>query len=340
MASRIYPSINHTMHPELDLSIIIVNWHSMAFVKKCLSTIYANTKKLRFEVIVVDNASYDGCGAMIEAEFPAVRFIQSGENLGFARANNLGFQQSCGRNLLFLNPDTEVVGTAIERLVEFLDSAPQAGVIGAKLLNSDRSIQTSCIQRFPTILNQTLDTEYLRRILPAWSIWGTRPLSDCSGKIVPVEVISGACQMIRRTVFEQVGFYDAGYFMYAEDVDLCFKSHQSGCVNYYVGDAAVVHHGGQSTAAKFESDFSAVMMRHSVARFFKERRGRSSAVLYRVTMGIVSLWRVGFLAVLIAITLGCFRRDKLPGTMEKWLRVFLWAIGMETWRNNFRAQTA
>jgi GT2 family glycosyltransferase len=318
------------MATQPDLSIIIVNWNSAAFVMKCLSTIYENTKALQFEVIVVDNASHDGCDTMIAKDFSAVRFIQSHENSGFARANNLGFMHSCGRNVLFLNPDTELVGPAIDKLVHFLDLTPQAGVLGARLLNSDRSVQTSCIQRYPTILNQVLDADFLRDRFHNWSFWGTRALFDSPEKPAPVEVVSGACQMIRRGVFEQVGFYDPGYFMYAEDVDLCFKAQHAGWTNYYVGDALVIHHGGQSTGAQQQSNFAAVMMRKSLARFFRERHGRVSEILYRTAMGVVSLCRVGSLAVLMVITLGFFRRERLSATMAKWLRVFRWAIGLET----------
>src|SRR5207244_4459504 len=96
-----------------DLSIIIVNWKSAAFVRRCVASIYANTTGVNLEIVVVDNASFDGCGEMIRKEFPAVHFIESQENVGFARGNNLGFERSTARTLLFLNPDTEVVGTAL-----------------------------------------------------------------------------------------------------------------------------------------------------------------------------------------------------------------------------------
>ena len=126
-----------------DLSILIVNWNSVAFLRACLESIHANTKDIQFEVVVVDNASHDGCEQMLATEFGSIRFIQSGSNLGFARANNLAFQASSGRNVLFLNPDTEVIGFALERLVRFLDENPRAGIVGPKLLNSDGSIQTA-----------------------------------------------------------------------------------------------------------------------------------------------------------------------------------------------------
>jgi glycosyltransferase involved in cell wall biosynthesis len=103
-----------------QLSIIIVNWNSKDFLRKCLQSIYTCTREISFEIIVVDGASFDGCGEMLAREFPDVRFIQSEKNIGFARANNLGFEQSHGEEILFLNPDTEIIGDAINVLHTFL----------------------------------------------------------------------------------------------------------------------------------------------------------------------------------------------------------------------------
>ena len=141
---------------DVALSIVIVNWKSADFLRKCLQSIFANASDMSLEVIVVDNASFDGSAELVEREFPGVHFVQSKENLGFAGANNLGVRSAKGRNLLFLNPDTEVIGTALERMSSFLDATPDAGAVGCKLLNTDGTVQTSCIQPFPTILNQAL----------------------------------------------------------------------------------------------------------------------------------------------------------------------------------------
>ena len=141
----------------MDLSIVIVNWNSVDFLCKCLTSVYANSKGTSFEVIVIDNASFDGCEEMIQNEFSLVRFIQSQKNLGFARANNLASEQATGKVLLFLNPDTEVIGPALQCMVDLLESAPDAGLVGPKLLNTDLSVQMSCIQSFPSILNLALD---------------------------------------------------------------------------------------------------------------------------------------------------------------------------------------
>jgi N-acetylglucosaminyl-diphospho-decaprenol L-rhamnosyltransferase len=161
--------------PCADVSIVIVNYRSAAFTQACLRSIYLSSAA-DCEVIVVDNASYDGCGEMMRAEFPQAVFLQSNRNLGFAGANNLGTAAAHGDYLLYLNPDTEVRPEAVERLRACLAATPDAGLAGARLLNSDLSLQTTSVTAFPTIGNQVLGADYLQRKFPAAKLWGMRAL--------------------------------------------------------------------------------------------------------------------------------------------------------------------
>ena len=133
----------------MDLSIIIVNWNSKDYLHKAIASVEADTKGIDFEVVVIDGGSFDGSAEMLRQDYPHVVFIQSDKNLGFAKANNEAFKVSRGRILLFLNPDTEVEGHAITTLYDQLNVLPDAGIVGPKLLNSDRSIQQSCIRASP-----------------------------------------------------------------------------------------------------------------------------------------------------------------------------------------------
>src|SRR5581483_3230664 len=164
----------------MDLSIIIVNWNSKDYLLKAIASVEAETKGMAFEIVVIDGGSFDGCDEMMRRYHPHILFIQSDKNLGFAKANNEAFKRSRGRTLLFLNPDTEVQGRAIERLYEQLDVLPDAGVVGPKLLNTDRSIQESCIRAFPTIWNQLLESDLLRRLFPRAGLWGMKPLLEAN----------------------------------------------------------------------------------------------------------------------------------------------------------------
>src|SRR5580693_6896749 len=138
----------------MDLSIICVNWNSVDYLRECASSIYEYTKGLTFEIIIVDNASPERNVDTLQGEFPQIKIIKSERNLGFAGANNLGFRESTGTYVLFLNPDTRLIEPSIDVLFEAIQSLPDPGIVGCKLLNSDLSVQTSSIQKFPTILNQ------------------------------------------------------------------------------------------------------------------------------------------------------------------------------------------
>ena len=312
----------------MDLSIIVVNWKSKDYLRKCLHSIYANTHKLIYEIIVIDGASFDGCADMLNNEFPSVVFIQSATNVGFAKANNIAFQRSTGQNVLFLNPDTEIVGTAINILFDALCHLKNVGAVGARLLNSDGSLQTSCIQSFPTVLNQFLDTDVLRRIFPRLSLWGMASLYAASDEPSEVEAIVGACILMRRELFDQLGGFDEGYFMYAEDIDLSFRIHERGLNCWYQPKATIVHHGGGCSKSA-RSNFATVMMRESIYRFMRIRRGELSAQMFRLCIALLALLRLPLAAALIF----CPGKTAhaMRSSVSKWAAVLRWSLGLELW---------
>ena len=313
-----------------DLSIIIVNWNSREFLRRCLTSLRNGSGGLAHEVIVVDNASFDGSAEMIALEFPHVRFIQSEANLGFSRGNNLGFSYSSGRVLLFLNPDTEVVGAALDTLLAFADTHPDVGIVGARLLNSDLTLQMESVRAFPSLANQILESHYLKWRFPRLSIWGMRPLFDTSTKPARVEVVSGACLMIKREVFERVGRFSTEYFMYSEDVDLCHKVKVAGWATFYVGSAEVVHHGGRSSALSPVSAFAAVLIRESRFRFLRLARSNVYAITYRVITAMNAMCRLALLFVLFPF-FRVFRKAAPIKTIDKWFRILRWSVGLERW---------
>lgn len=313
-----------------QLSIICVNWNSFDYMRDCLTSIYANITNLDFEVIIVDNASSDGKTQLLEKEFPQVTLVRSDRNLGFAGANNLGYEHSSGESLLFLNPDTIVMGRAVTAMLESLSLLPDAGIVGCRLLNSDLSVQTSCIQRFPTIINQVLDLEWLRLRWPKLAFWGIAPLFSDLQEPANVEVVSGACLMIKRHVFEKVGLFSPEYFMYAEDVDLCYKVRQIGLMSYYVNSASVLHHGGGTTRNSTGNQWVAIMQRNSILKFCQKTRGRVYAWMYRAAVGVAALFRVMVIALLYPVRKVIGGQEGLRFALGKWAAVFRWAIGLNT----------
>lgn len=308
----------------IELSIIIVNWHSAVYLAKCLQTVFAHADDLRLEVIVVDNASYDGAETLIQRSYPSVRFVQSAENLGFSRANNLGARYAAGPILLFLNPDTEVAEHALQRMVCCMREHQEIAILGCRLLNSDGSLQTSCVQSFPTILSQLLESEFLRRLMPRLSLWGMRALYSKQSLVIGVDVVCGACLMIRRDIFHAIGQFSADYFMYSDEVDLCYSAVAAGHKAAYLADAEVVHHGGKSSSQE-RSGFSSILQRESLARFLAKSRGARYAAAYRILIGLSGLARMA-----LVLPLAPFRRS-YRGSLLKWMQLLRWSIGAEKW---------
>lgn len=320
----------------MDLSIIIVNWNSKEYLRKCIASILVETHGIEFEIVVIDNASFDGSDEMLREYYPQVRFIQSDKNLGFAKANNAASKISVGRNLLFLNPDTEIEDAAVERLLNLLRSMPSASAVGPKLLNSDKSIQTSCIQSFPTISNQLLDSNALRAIFPRARLWGMKPLF--TGNSVPTEVdaVSGACLMIKRSVFESIGMFSSDFFMYSEDIDICYKLKEAGWKTYFVPEAIVVHHGGGSSSKTSGNTFSSVMMLESRWRFFRKTRSLWYCWCYRLTMFSVSILRIGFALLLSLARRLQGKESSMDTVLAKWTARLRWTLGCEDWVNDYK----
>ena len=161
-----------------------------------------------------------------------------------------------------------------------------------RLLNHDHSVQTSCIQSFPTVTNQVLDADYLRDRFPRSRLWGNAPLFDAQLEPCAVDALSGACLAVTREAFEQIGGFTESYFMYGEDLDLCFKLQRSGYKVYYLPETRIVHLGGGSSR-QAPSNFSIVTMRASVYHFFQNHRGRGAAMSYRLAMGVAAVVRLG-----------------------------------------------
>jgi GT2 family glycosyltransferase len=315
------------MSARIDLSIVIVTWRSLDYLGACLASIYSTTKDLTHEIIVVDNASGDDCERVIHAEFPEVLFIASQHNLGFAKANNLGFRHSSGETLLFLNPDTVVRDNVFARMVAHLRTNASAGAAGARLLNSDGTLQTSCVQAYPTIVNQVLDSGLLRRLLPNWSIWGMKALFESGKQPCKVDAVSGACIMVKRDVFREVGGFTESYLMYVEDLDLCYKIALAGYRVLYLPDCEVVHHGGRSSTQQ-SIYFVNLQQRDALAQFFRSTKSRRYSCCYRAVTGAAASMRM--MLVILSIPLGplILRGATRRQLLGKWFAVFRWAVGV------------
>lgn len=296
----------------MDVSIIIVNWNSEEYLLRCIPSIHSWTREVSFEIIVVDNASPSGGADHIKQRFPEIKLIKSGRNLGFAGANNLGVRHSSGDYLLFLNPDTVLNSPAIDTIIGEAHALPDAGVVGCKLLNADLSVQTSSIMSFPRIWNSLVKVEYLRLRWP--KLFGIGILFSAGTRFAEVEAVSGACMALPRKVFEQLGGFSEEYFMYSEDLDLCWQAVRAGLKNYCCGSVHIVHYGGRSSPRPWQT----AMKTKAQLLFCQRNYGRFYSALYRLAMVLNAGVRLALLAA-VRLFARLFRMKRpLDATWSRW----------------------
>jgi hypothetical protein len=196
--------------------------------------------------------------------------------------------------------------------------------VGCTLLNKDLTLQTSCVQAFPTPLNQALDAEWLRRISPRSRLWGMAALFANPPSETAVEGLSGACIMMPRAVVEKVGGFTESYFMYGEDLDLCYKVRRAGFIVAYTPHTRLVHLGGGSSAGVVKAT-SNVNMRQSVYHFLELNRSKLAARTYRFTMALTSVARLLLMAPLMLWGSAVVRHGR--GSWNKWIAILLWSVG-------------
>lgn len=228
----------------MKLSIIIVNYNVTRLLRECLFSIRTYVTEVDHEVIVIDNDSTDSSWKDLIPEFPKVRFISSGTNSGFAKANNKAIQSATGEYLLLLNPDTQLEGFYMKDILEFADSQPCFGSLGVRMHDADGKFLPESKRSVPDMFNSfgKLFVSF-RKDNP--KSYYRNDIEETA--VERVDVITGAFFLVRKDVYLEVGGLDESYFMYGEDIDLCYTLLKNGFVNFYYGKAAILHHKGEST---------------------------------------------------------------------------------------------
>lgn len=220
-------------------SVIIVNWNTKDLLKQCLTSIYVNLDELSFEVIVIDNASKDGSSQMVKSDFSQVNLIENKENLGFSKANNAAIEHAKGNFILLLNPDTIFLDNSIMRIINFIDENDSVGLISCKLLNEDLSVQKSC-WFFPYLWWKLIGALGIDKILPKFYKKFNFDFEN-SERAIEVDWVKGAFMLVRNIAFREIGGLSEKFFMYGEDMDLCFRLKKAGWKIYYYPEARIVH---------------------------------------------------------------------------------------------------
>lgn len=275
----------------MDVSIVIVNYHSAQMVIDCIRSVREQTKQNTYEIIVVDNASGDGSVELLRGTFPEITMIASDENLGFGKANNLGAREATGKYLFLLNPDTILVNDAIGILVDYLEKNSGVGVTGGNLYSPEMDPAPSFCRRF--------DDLELERERASWTFLISGKLRDKLGirsnaksmeefnhTDVPEQVayIFGADMMLPRALFEQVGGFDPDFFMYAEEQELTWRIAQAGYSVVSVPRAKIIHLEGATVKAQNEFSPRQFKMRmNGTLTYYKKRFGAAGAAeFYRL----------------------------------------------------------
>ena len=259
------------------LSVVIVNWNAGAALEECLTSLFASDPwGGEMEVFLVDNGSTDGSQAVAAKAFPTITLVQNADNRGFASAINQGLHLARGELALILNPDVALLPTAIPRLVAFMVEHAQAAVVGPKLLNPDGSVQGSA-RRDPSPWTGLFGRSALltrlfpgnpisRRELPGLASHGDEPLG--------VDWVSGACFLVRRKAYEEIGLMDERFFLFWEDADWCLRFRRAGWRVYYLRTAVARHRVGVSRARR---PIRSVLDFHRSAYYFYRKHHLASA---------------------------------------------------------------
>lgn len=299
----------------MDLSILIVNWNTRDYTADCLQSLVATADRVelnpngqavlwfdqyRAEVFVVDNASQDGSASLIREQFPWVQLIESQQNIGFAPANNQAYQHSSGRYTLLLNSDTRVHARAMSALLDFMEAHPRCAAGGARLLNADGTLQPSG-QPMLTPGREFWHLIFLdyvwRRASYDMTRWDVNTAHS-------MEVIKGACLILRRAALDKTGLlFDEQYFMYTEEVDLCYRLLRDGWELNWIPQAIVTHYGGASSEQAYNAMY--VQLYRSKIQFYRKFGGEPRVRRFK------TLLRIAYWPRWLAATIGTLVKPAL-----------------------------
>lgn len=234
------------------LTIIVVSYNTRDMTLDCLRSVRDRTRTPH-EVIVVDNASSDGSAEAIAAEFPGMRLMAETENHGFAKANNLAAEHARGEYLLLLNPDTLILGEAVDRLLAFARANPAARIWGGRTLNADHTLNPTCCWRRMTLWNVFCRTSGLSGLFPRSETFNAEAYGGWPRDTVrEVDIVTGCFLMICRDFWTALGGFDLTYFMYGEEADLCLRAARRGARPLFTPEAEIVHYDGASDTVRAE----------------------------------------------------------------------------------------
>jgi GT2 family glycosyltransferase len=284
--------------PNLQLSIIVVNYNVRDFLHQALRSLDKARAGLKSEIIVVDNASGDGSVEMLRSRFPKIRVITSDVNLGFAKANNLALKVAKGEYCLLINPDTVVQEDTLRVMVEFFRDHPDVGLAGCKILNPDGTFQLACRRSFPSPWVAFTKLFGLAALMPKSKMFGKYNLTYRDpDQVYEVDAVSGSFMMVRRQAYQEVGGLDEEFFMYGEDLDWCYRIQHAGWKIYYVPTTSIIHYKGESTRRSSLNEIRTFY--EAMHLFVRKHHGRSNVLARTLKLGISITARIALIKSLL-----------------------------------------
>lgn len=230
-----------------DLSIIVVSYNTKEMTLACLKSVFEQTTGISFELIVLDNDSKDDSAEEIARNFPQVKLLALGENLGFAGGNNLAAKEAAGEFILLLNPDTIVLDGAIQKLVRFAEENPAAGIWGGRTLFADKTLNPASCWRKPRMWEIFCRSFMLTSFFPNSSVFNTGSYGGWNRSTVRhVDIVSGCFFLLKRELWEKLNGFSPEFFMYGEEADFCLRAHEFGAYPMVTPQATIIHYGGAS----------------------------------------------------------------------------------------------
>jgi N-acetylglucosaminyl-diphospho-decaprenol L-rhamnosyltransferase len=272
--------------PVESLDVVIVSYRCRQLFRACLESLHDHPPGQPMQVFVVDNASGDGTVEMVERDFPSVRLFPAEENLGFARANNVAIGAGQAPYVLALNPDTRVTAGALDRMLEVMDTRPDVGIAGCRLELEDGTFDHAAKRSFPTPLGALAHFTGIgrrARAHPRLAQYRAPELDDLASG--PVDAVNGAFMLMRRRALEEVGLFDEGYWMYMEDLDLCYRFAQVGWLTWYEPGVTVTHVKAGTTGKhrKLRLNYA---FHYGMFRFYRKHYARGHNPLVNMTVYI------------------------------------------------------
>jgi len=283
-----------SVNPKPTVSIVFTNWNTRDLMRDCIASVKEKTTGLSYEIVVVDDGSTDGSVEMLRKEFPDVTVVVNEQNLGVAKAYNKGVAVARGQYIQMLNTDMLFIQNSIKVLLNFLESHPEAAACGGRLRNRDMSSQVS-IGCFPSLTEALVGVLFLRELFPKANL-PSRGIVPDENVRQPLEVDypTGADMLIRKSVIDEIGFFDERFTSYCEETDFCYRiHHQTRWKLYFVPEAEIIHFGG--AAFKNVREYQVRLMYSSYNKFFKKHYGRvyslATRFLYAVQYTIRLIFR-------------------------------------------------